>query len=427
MRRPWPSASAGAWSADRELVRWGTGPLIALVRPDRSQDWRGGAACGAATIGGSISPRSCAAGSVDPGRRRHRERLLGAVLQSSADRDGVSWPRRTTTAGLVVDPPRVPPFAGARPDVRRRAAAAGRDRRQAQRGGHVQSRCPRRIEVAVPLLVRGDGHRHRGPDGDRDGPPGRARRPAPQPVGRGPGPAGRPGEAVRGRDGHATRSPQLRTRRSARWTRSAGATGSPACRWSIPAGALVGIVTNRDLRFETDMSRRVADVMTTMPLVTGPVGIAAEDAMNLLRQAQGREAAAGRRRRPPARADHRQGLHQERAVPAGHQGRHRPAAGRGGDRLLRRRLEAGDGAGRGRRRRAVRGHRERPRPRRAGHDRPAEGRPVGRARRRHRRQRRHPGRARRRWSTRGRTVSRSASGRARSAPPGWWPGSASRR
>jgi IMP dehydrogenase len=49
-----------------------------------------------------------------------------------------------------------------------------------------------------------------------------------------------------------------------------------------PGGRLVGIITNRDLRFETDMSRRVADVMTKMPLITGPVGIPAEDAMNLL-------------------------------------------------------------------------------------------------------------------------------------------------
>ena len=38
------------------------------------------------------------------------------------------------------------------------------------------------------------------------------------------------------------------------------------------AGVLLGIVTNRDLRFETDRSRRVADVMTPMPLVTAPGG-----------------------------------------------------------------------------------------------------------------------------------------------------------
>jgi len=49
-----------------------------------------------------------------------------------------------------------------------------------------------------------------------------------------------------------------------------------------PQGRLLGIVTNRDLRFESDMSRHVADVMTPMPLVTGRVGIPADDAMALL-------------------------------------------------------------------------------------------------------------------------------------------------
>jgi IMP dehydrogenase len=49
-------------------------------------------------------------------------------------------------------------------------------------------------------------------------------------------------------------------------------------------GTLLGIVTNRDLRFEVDLGRRVAEVMTPMPLVTGRVGIGADDAMALLRQ-----------------------------------------------------------------------------------------------------------------------------------------------
>jgi IMP dehydrogenase len=47
-------------------------------------------------------------------------------------------------------------------------------------------------------------------------------------------------------------------------------------------GRLVGIVTNRDLRFETDMSRHAGEVMTRMPLVTGPVGVTPDDAMALL-------------------------------------------------------------------------------------------------------------------------------------------------
>ncbi|MBW8806816.1 MAG: IMP dehydrogenase [Catenulisporales bacterium] len=49
-----------------------------------------------------------------------------------------------------------------------------------------------------------------------------------------------------------------------------------------PDGTLLGIITNRDLRFESDKTRRVADVMTPMPLVTGPAGISGEDAMKLL-------------------------------------------------------------------------------------------------------------------------------------------------
>lgn len=45
---------------------------------------------------------------------------------------------------------------------------------------------------------------------------------------------------------------------------------------------LLGIVTNRDLRFETDPSRTVGEVMTKMPLVTGYPGIPGEEAMALL-------------------------------------------------------------------------------------------------------------------------------------------------
>ncbi|MEY2672372.1 MAG: hypothetical protein RLZZ508_249 [Actinomycetota bacterium] len=50
------------------------------------------------------------------------------------------------------------------------------------------------------------------------------------------------------------------------------------------SGKLLGIVTNRDMRFEEDKNRLVRDVMTKMPLVTGPVGIKSEDALALLKQ-----------------------------------------------------------------------------------------------------------------------------------------------
>ncbi len=45
---------------------------------------------------------------------------------------------------------------------------------------------------------------------------------------------------------------------------------------------LVGIITNRDLRFESDPRKRVAEVMTKPPLITGPVGIHKDDALALL-------------------------------------------------------------------------------------------------------------------------------------------------
>ena len=49
-------------------------------------------------------------------------------------------------------------------------------------------------------------------------------------------------------------------------------------------GVLVGIVTNRDIRFESDHGRPVSAVMTPMPLVTAPVGVARDTALGLLAQ-----------------------------------------------------------------------------------------------------------------------------------------------
>ena len=47
-------------------------------------------------------------------------------------------------------------------------------------------------------------------------------------------------------------------------------------------GHLVGIVTNRDLQFETDLSRSIADVMTSEDLVTVPVGTTLDEAQAIL-------------------------------------------------------------------------------------------------------------------------------------------------
>src|SRR4051794_16638115 len=48
-------------------------------------------------------------------------------------------------------------------------------------------------------------------------------------------------------------------------------------------GQLVGIVTNRDVRFESNFSRPVREVMTPAPLVTAPVTVGREDALAILR------------------------------------------------------------------------------------------------------------------------------------------------
>ena len=47
-------------------------------------------------------------------------------------------------------------------------------------------------------------------------------------------------------------------------------------------GRLVGIITNRDMRFEADFQRKVAEVMTPMPLVVAPEGVDKREALALL-------------------------------------------------------------------------------------------------------------------------------------------------
>ncbi len=49
-------------------------------------------------------------------------------------------------------------------------------------------------------------------------------------------------------------------------------------------GRLVGIITNRDMRFEVDHSRPVREVMTAAPLITARIGVSAEAALGLLRR-----------------------------------------------------------------------------------------------------------------------------------------------
>ena len=58
--------------------------------------------------------------------------------------------------------------------------------------------------------------------------------------------------------------------------------GVPITEDGSKEGRLVGILTNRDLRFETNVSREIRDVMTRDPLFTVPVGTTLDEARAIL-------------------------------------------------------------------------------------------------------------------------------------------------
>jgi IMP dehydrogenase len=58
--------------------------------------------------------------------------------------------------------------------------------------------------------------------------------------------------------------------------------GVPITEDGSKEGRLVGILTNRDLRFETNLDRPIADIMTREPLFTVPVGTTLEQAREFL-------------------------------------------------------------------------------------------------------------------------------------------------
>ena len=192
---------------------------------------------------------------------------------------------------------------------------------------NTSTRLTRDVEPRHPAGLQRHGHRHRGPDGDRDGPPGRHRRAAPQPVDGGSGAAGRPGEAVRGR--HGDQPGHLQPGRHPRRRRRALR--------PLPDLRRAGGGPRRDAGRHRHQPRHAIRHRHVHPGPRRDDPDAVDHRAGRGQQgrgagaaapAQGREAAAGRRRRSAARPDHRQGLHQERAVPARHQGRGRPAAGR---------------------------------------------------------------------------------------------------
>lgn len=51
-----------------------------------------------------------------------------------------------------------------------------------------------------------------------------------------------------------------------------------------PYGKLIGILTNRDTRFENDLSKQVGDVMTKMPLITAKENTSLEEAKRIMHQ-----------------------------------------------------------------------------------------------------------------------------------------------
>ncbi len=103
-----------------------------------------------------------------------------------------------------------------------------------------------------------------------------------EPVDRGPGRGGRQGQALGVRHDRGPGDLPPRADASPRRSRSCRATRSRACPSSTIAAKLVGILTNRDLRFETRTDRPISARMTKKNLITTPVGTTLEQAKELL-------------------------------------------------------------------------------------------------------------------------------------------------
>jgi IMP dehydrogenase len=79
-----------------------------------------------------------------------------------------------------------------------------------------------------------------------------------------------------------TLSPQHRIREAMDLMRKYRISGVPITEDGGKEGRLVGILTNRDLRFETNVHRPIAEVMTTRDLITVPVGTTLDEAREIL-------------------------------------------------------------------------------------------------------------------------------------------------
>ena len=92
------------------------------------------------------------------------------------------------------------------------------------------------------------------------------------------------------------------------------------------AGTLVGIVTNRDLRFEKQGARPIAELMTSENLIVTEDGSDLSQAEQILREHRIEKLARCRRRRKTRRTHHLPRHHQAQRVPQLVQGPIRPPA-----------------------------------------------------------------------------------------------------
>jgi IMP dehydrogenase len=81
-----------------------------------------------------------------------------------------------------------------------------------------------------------------------------------------------------------TLGPQARISEALELMRRYRISGVPITEDGSKEGRLVGILTNRDLRFETSVDRPVSDVMTKSNLITVPVGTTLDEARAILHQ-----------------------------------------------------------------------------------------------------------------------------------------------
>ena len=96
---------------------------------------------------------------------------------------------------------------------------------------------------------------------------------------------------------------------------------------------LVGIITNRDLRFVTNLDQPISNVMTKDHLVTAPVGTTLDDAKSILMGSKvGREAADSRQGQRAQGAHHDKGHTKGQGLPERREGLPWASARRRGDR-----------------------------------------------------------------------------------------------